>query len=446
MRVFDCATENIRQGGRRRGANMGVLRADHPDVLDFIRAKVDGSGLTNFNLSLGVSDAFMRAALEGGRCELVHPATGRVAGRIAAGEVLDAAVDAAWRSGDPGLVFLDAVNRANPTPALGTIETTNPCGEVPLLPHESCVLGSINLARLVHGEGEGAGIDRPRLAELTRAAIRFLDDVVEVTRDPLPEIAATSRGNRKVGLGVMGFAECLIRLGFAYGSPEAIGWADGLMAFIAREAREASRGLAEERGSFPNWARSVHAASGVPMRNATCLSIAPTGTLSILAGTSGGIEPLFALAYRRSHTLDGEPMVEINPVFLREAEARGLSRDAWLPALLERGTLRGVAGLPEDLARRFVTATELAPREHLLVQAAFQRRVDNAVSKTINLPEDAAPADVREAYVEAWRLGLKGTTVYRSGSRDRQVLTLGAGEDAVARELYVHCDPGACRL
>ncbi len=443
MRIFDCATQSIKQGGRRRGANMGVLRVDHPDILEFVDAKRSGREFQNFNLSVGVTDRFMEAVDAGAPYDLVHPGTRRAVRRLQARDVFDRIVDAAWHAGDPGLLYLDAINRANPTPALGDVEATNPCGEVPLLPWESCVLGSINLTRMVR---DGSDLDWDRLRRVVRLAVRFLDDVIEVNRDPLPEIAATTRGNRKIGLGVMGFAEGLVLLGVPYDAPEAIAWAERIVAAIASEARAASAELAAERGVFPNWPRSVFAASGERRRNAALLSIAPTGTLSIIAGTSGGIKPLFALAYRRRHTLGGPSLIELNPVFLRHAAARGLPLDGIIAAVRAAGTLRDVPDVPAATRRLFVTATEVDVRHHLLVQQAFQRHVDNAVSKTINLPEDAAPADVARAYREGWRLGLKGVTSYRSGSRTEQVLTLGIDEDPAARELFARCDPGACRL
>jgi len=446
MRIFDCATQNIKQGGRRRGANMGVLRVDHPDILEFVDVKRAGQELQNFNLSVGVTDRFMEAVGAGDGYDLVHPGDGRVVGRLAAREVFERVVDAAWAVGDPGLLYLDAINRANPTPALGAIEATNPCGEVPLLPWESCVLGSINLAHLVRTADDDADVDWERLRHAVHVGVRFLDDVIEVNRDPLPEIGELTRGNRKIGLGVMGFAESLILLGVPYDAPEAVGWADRLMAFIAAEARAASRDLARQRGPFPNWARSVYAATGEQVRNATRLSIAPTGTLGILADTSGGIEPLFALAYRRAHTLGGAPLTEINPIFLRWAEAHRLDAPGLVEQALAAGSLRGVPDVPERVRRLFVTAGEVPVRQHLLIQQAFQRHVDNAVSKTINLPHDATRADVAQAYRDGWTLGLKGLTIYRSGSRPAQVLTLGVGEDPAAREFFTRCDPGACRL
>jgi ribonucleoside-diphosphate reductase alpha chain len=446
MRIFDCATQNIKQGGRRRGANMGVLRVDHPDILEFIDAKLDGSCLQNFNLSVGVTNRFMEAVRADETYELVHPSRHHMTDRLKARDVFDRIVDAAWKTGDPGLLYLDAINRANPTPALGEIEATNPCGEVPLLPWESCVLGSINLARMVRVVQGEPDVDWDRLRDTVHIAVRFLDDVIEVNRDPLPEITDRTRGNRKIGVGVMGFAECLILLSISYDSEEAITWADRLMAFIAEEARLASRQLAEERGAFPNWRQSVYAASEERVRNATRLSVAPTGTLSIIAGTSGGIEPLFALAYRREHTLGGEPLTEINPVFLRYAEEHRLDTKRLLDEILTTGSIRHASTIPKPVRRLFVTATELPVHQHLQIQQAFQRHVDNAVSKTINLPEDADPEEIAHAYLEGWRLGLKGITVYRYGSKSGQVLTLGAEEEPTAREFFAKCDPGACRV
>jgi ribonucleoside-diphosphate reductase alpha chain len=446
MRVFDAATENIKQGGRRRGASMAVLRADHPDVCEFIDAKLDGRSFRNFNLSVAVTDRFMRAVDAGERFELVHPCTGRETASVRAREVFDRLVNAAWQTGDPGLVFLDEMNRRNPTPALGAFEATNPCGEVPLLPYESCVLGSINLAHMVLPSGGQPEVDWKRLEQAVHTGVRFLDDMLEVTREPLPEIAQATRRNRKIGLGVMGFAEALMLLGVSYDSEEAIAWADRLITFIAAAARAASRALAEARGVFPAWRRSVHAASGERLRNATLLSIAPTGTLSLIAGTTGGIEPLFALAYRRQHSLGGEPLAEINPVFVRHARQHWADCDRLLGEILSKGRLRDVAAVPDETRGRFVTATEVPARQHLRIQQAFQRHVDNAVSKTINLPDDATADDVADTYRAAWRLGLKGVTIYRCGSKETQVLTLGAGEDGATRELYAKCDPGACRL
>jgi len=446
MRVFDCATENIKLGGRRRGANMGVLRVTHPDILEFVEAKRTRGALENFSLSVGVTDAFMNAVQAQDSYDLVHPGTGQSAGRQQARAVFDRIVETAWQTGDPGVLYLDTINRTNPTPTLGEIETTNPCGEVPLLPWESCVLGSINLANMVRRTDGRMEIDWDRLRETVHAGVRFLDDVIEITRERLPEVAEATRGNRKIGLGVMGFAECLILLGIPYASNEAIRWADRLMAFIAAEARRASQVLADMRGVFPNWACSVYAATGERVRNATRLSIAPTGTVSIIADTSGGIEPLFALAYRREHTLGGEPLIEINPLMLRYAEKHRREFPDLIDVVLATGRVGDLRGLPEPIRRLFATATEVPIGQHLRIQQAFQRHVDNAVSKTINLPKDASREEIARAYLDGWSLGLKGVTVYRSGSKAGQILTLGAGEDMTAHEFFSKCDPGACRL
>ncbi len=444
MRIFDCATEHIKQGGKRRGANMGVLRVDHPDILEFVAAKREESALRNFNLSVAVTDAFMEAARRGARYDLVHPRTGRTAGRLRADEVLDAIVTAAWEHGDPGLLFVDAINRANPLPHLGPIDATNPCGEVPLLPYESCNLGSINLASLVRGSPEEPAVDWDRLRAVVRTAVRFLDDVIEVNRFPIPAIEQRTRATRKIGLGVMGFAELLIRLGIPYDSPEAARMAEQVMEAVGAAARRASEELGAERGTFPAWKGSVHERRGLRMRNATLTAIAPTGTLSIIAGTSASIEPLFALAYRRSHVLGGETLPEVNALLREALERRGA--DAILDRVLAEGRLRDVPGVPPDLGRLFVTALDIPPERHLAIQAAFQRHVDNSVSKTVNLPADATPGEVAALYGRAWELKLKGVTLYRYGSRSSQVLELGVDEAAYSFEHASACDPEECRV
>jgi ribonucleoside-diphosphate reductase alpha chain len=446
MCIFDCATENVRQGGKRRGANMGVLRVDHPDIEEFVAAKLDGRSFQNFNLSVGVTDAFMEAAAAGRTFPLRHPRTGRRAGTVRAAPLLARIARAAWQTGDPGLLFLDAINRDNPTPAVGAIEASNPCGEVPLLPYESCNLGSINLSHVVRRYGSENSIDWERLTRLTHLAVRFLDDVIEVGRWPDPRLAAAARANRKIGLGVMGFAELLILLGVPYAADEAAALADELMRHIAGEALAASHRLAHERGVFLNWEQSVYAKQGLRLRNATRTSIAPTGTLSILAGTSAGIEPLFALAYRREHTLGGKPLTELNPLFLRHGRREGFASKRLMRAIRASGSLRGLPGVPEAAQELFRTALEIAPEDHLRIQEAFQRHVDNAVSKTANLPESVTAEEVADIYRRAWQLGVKGITAYRYGSKGQQVLHLGMEDTPESREHFARCDPGACKL
>ncbi|MFN3477229.1 MAG: adenosylcobalamin-dependent ribonucleoside-diphosphate reductase, partial [Candidatus Methylomirabilales bacterium] len=359
MRIFDCATENIKQGGKRRGANMGILRVDHPDILEFVTAKLDEKTLKNFNLSVGVTDAFMEAVRQDRHYDLIHPRTGKAVGRLRAKQVFLTIAEAAWQTGDPGLLFLDTINRANPTPHLGPLEATNPCGEVPLLPYESCNLGSINLAHMVRWHNGRAAVDWEKLRAVVRRAVRFLDDVIEVNKYPIPEIDRMTRSNRKIGLGVMGFAEMLIRLGISYDSDAAVQLAEQLMRTIAEEAFKTSQALAEERGVFPNWKGSVFEAQNMKVRNATRTAIAPTGTLSIIAGTSASIEPLFALAYRRTHVLGGQTLYEVNPIFLAYAQHYGFSVEQLIAEVLEKGRLKEVAGVSEEAQRLFVTALEI---------------------------------------------------------------------------------------
>ena len=424
MRVFDMATEVIKQGGTRRGANMGVLRVDHPDVREFITVKRDPRELNSFNLSVAITDAFMEAMKQGKDFPLINPRTGEVVRRESARELFELIAKCAWENGEPGALFIDTINRSNPTPSLGEIESTNPCGEQPLLPYESCNLGSINLAHMVRGKG----VDWEKLGRTVDLAVRFLDDVIEVNRYPFSRIERMSKANRKVGLGVMGFAHLLILLGVPYDSDEAVRVGEELMAFINERAHEASRKLAEERGPFPNFPRSVYASRGEPpLRNATLTTIAPTGTLSIIANCSPGIEPLFALAYTKRMLGDVE-VFTIDPVFLKMAKEEGF----WSRGLEE--TLKGTGTLPQDLPiseekrRLFLTAFEIPPRRHVQIQAAFQRHTDNAVSKTINFPSHATPEEVKEAFLLAYEMGCKGITVYRSGTREGQVITCGLGQ------------------
>jgi len=420
MDVFDVATAVVRQGGRRRGANMGVLRVDHPDVVEFVRAKSDPRRLNNFNISLATPDAFWRAVEADVPWELRNPRDGRVVRRVDARWLLDEVARNAWASGDPGVIFLDAVNRANPTPALGPLEATNPCGELPLLPNEACNLGSLRLDAFVR-DGR---LDWPCLDRAVDLAVRFLDDVIEVSRYPLPAIAETVRGNRKIGLGVMGFADLLVELGIPYDDPEATALAEALMARIRARAEEASARLAEERGVFPNWEGSLAAARGQRLRNATVTSIAPTGTISILAGCAGGIEPYFALAFVR-HVLDGQRLPETNPRFERALRAAGAWSEALVARVRAEGSARRIEAVPEPVRRLFPTAFDVPPERHLDIQQAFQKHVDNAVSKTVNLPSEASPEDVRAIYLSAWRRGLKGVTVFREGAKGAAVLVRG---------------------
>ncbi len=431
LAVFDTAAAVLAQGGRRRGASMAVLDVSHPDIAEFIAAKRDG-GLEHFNLSVAVTGRFMRAVATGGRHRLVNPRTGRVAGQVAAAGLFEAICEAAWAGGDPGLLFTDRINAANPLPSLGRIEATNPCGEVPLRPYESCDLGSLNLARFITGRR----VDFARLRPAVALAVRFLDDVIEVSRYPVPELEGPARAARKVGLGVMGLAEMLAALGIPYDSPAAIALAGRVFRVIRQEARRASAALAAERGPFPLYERSIYPGRGIgPLRNAQLTSVAPTGTISLIAGTTSGIEPMFALAYTR-HIL-GRQITEANPRFERLARDRGFYSAALMAEISRTGSARQVPGVPADVRAAFVTALDIAPRWHLRMQAAAQRHVDAAVAKTINLPASATPGDVQGIYLAAWRAGVKGITVYRYGSRPGQVLTVaddpGAGAGAAVR-------------
>ena len=445
MRIFDCATENIRLGGRRRGANMGVLRVDHPDVLEFIDAKRDGS-FSAFNLSVGVTDPYMEAVRQERPYGLVDPKTGREVAQLPAVQVFRAIVNAAWETGDPGVLFLDTINRANPVPHLGPIEATNPCGEVPLLPYEACTLGSINLAHMVAARAHGPTIDWARLADTARSAVRFLDDVVEVGRWPDPRIEAAARRTRKIGVGVMGFADMLLQLGIPYDSPDAVATAHRVMSAVRRGAQEMSSELADARGPYPAWAGVTGHHGAPPARNATVTAIAPTGTIGIIANTTAGIEPLFALAYRRAHTLGGAPMVELPGAVLQACERHGVDLDTLLASVAETGTVRDAAAIPDPLRRLLVTALEVPPGTHLQIQAAFQRCTDNSVSKTVNLPRDAKREDVAGIFLRAWELGLKGVTVYRYGSAHAPVVELGLGEEPFHIDHASRCDPTECRV
>ena len=442
MRAFDATTDVIKQGGMRRGANMAILNVDHPDILRFIEAKGDTEALTNFNLSVAVTDEFMKAVERGTDYDLVNPRTGKVTGKLNAKEVFDKVVELAWRTGDPGVVFIDEINRHNPTPKLGRIESTNPCGEQPLLPFESCNLGSINLSRMVMHQNGQPCVDYDRLAGTVRPAVRFLDDVIDVNRFPLPEIAEMTRTTRKTGLGVMGFADMLIQLGIPYDSEQGLAQAEEIARFISQEAEQASIELAQERGVFPAFEGSVHdRPDGHRFRNASRTTIAPTGSLSIIANCSSGIEPLFALSYVR-HILDGEEFVEVNPYFEETARNRGFHSLDLMRQLAAGKSLRDVEGVPEDIKKLFVTAHDISPEWHVRMQAAFQKSTDSAVSKTVNFPYEATPEDVAKVYMLAYQAGLKGITIYRDRSRESQVLTVGeGGKSAEAKKAEAKLSP-----
>ncbi len=425
IRAFDTATDVIKQGGMRRGANMGILRVDHPDIMKFIVAKEDPAALTNFNLSVAVTTEVMEAVKKGTPYDLVNPRTGEPAGKLNAKDVFKKIVDMAWKTGDPGIVFIDRINDDNPTPKLGKIESTNPCGEQPLLPYESCNLGSINLAKMLKRTNGTAAIDYIRLGRVVKTAVRFLDNVIDVNKFPLPEIEAMTKKSRKIGLGVMGFADMLFQLGIAYNSDEALQTASDIMKFISEEALKASVELAKERGVFPAFEGSIYdKPDGLRVRNAARTTIAPTGTLSIIAGCSSGIEPMFALSFTKN-ILDGARLIEVNPYFEEEARNGGFYSEELMKKLAEGAHLSDIEGVPDNVKSVFVTAHEITPEWHVKMQSAFQKQTNNAVSKTVNFPREATRDDVAKVYLMSYDEGLKGITIYRDGSREGQVLTTG---------------------
>jgi ribonucleoside-diphosphate reductase alpha chain len=420
MRVFDTSTEIIKAGGKRRGAMMAILRVDHPDVLEFITSKQQPGFLSNFNISVAVTDDFMKALEENGEYWLVNPRNNEKTGKLIAKDVWNLMAKSAWQSGDPGIVFIDEINRHNPTPQFGKIESTNPCGELPLLPYESCNLGSINLSRIV----EERKIDWERLRQTVRNGVHFLDNVVDENKYPMKEIDEITRANRKIGLGVMGFADMLIKLGIPYDSEEALSIGEKTMKFIEEEALKKSMELGEERGSFPNFDGSIWKDKYPAMRNATVTTVAPTGTISIIAGCSSGIEPIFAISFIRN-VLSGTRLFETNPLFETMSKDRGFYSAKLLEEIARTGSVQKIEGVPDDIKRLFVTALNIKPEWHIKMQAAFQKHTDNAVSKTVNLPTEATADDVRNIYELAWKLKCKGVTVFRYGSKPEQVLYIG---------------------
>ena len=452
MKVFNAATEAVKQGGTRRGANMGILRVDHPDILEFITCKNDTKEITNFNISVGLTESFMEAVESDGSYELVDPASRRVTGRLNAREVFEAIVRSAWQTGEPGILFLDRLNKDNPCPGQGEIESTNPCGEQPLLPYEACNLGSINLVRHLRRTGTGYALDRAKLEQTIRTAVHFLDNVIEVNQYPLPEIDAMTKKTRKIGLGIMGFADMLLYLGIPYDSDEGVAMASQVMELVQTIGHQESQRLAQVRGPFPLFAESVYR-DGAPLRNATVTTIAPTGTLSIIAGVSSGVEPVFAYAYYRN-VMDNTHLIETNQILRDKLTELGLYSDELMRQIIEHGSLAHVEGIPEAVKRVFVCAHDVSPIWHVKMQAAFQQFTDNAVSKTVNFPNSATQEEVAEVYRLAYELGCKGTTIYRDGSRDEQVLNIGVDKakqetalpDHVEKLLESGCDSTACLL
>jgi len=442
MQVFDSATEAIKQGGTRRGANMAVLRVDHPDIREFIEVKNDLTKLTNFNISVALTEEFMRKVRIDGTYELINPRGGESVEVVRAKEIFDKIVDSAWQTGEPGIIFLDRINADNPTPSVGDIESTNPCGEQPLLPYESCNLGSINLSLMTTGPLMQAQIDWERLRETVHGAVRFLDNVIDMNEFPLPSIAENTRANRKIGLGIMGFADMLIQMGIPYNSEDAVETAQRVMQFVRDEVRNASAALAAERGVFPNWEQSTfnQGASPMKLRNATVTTIAPTGTISMIAGASSGCEPLFAVAFTR-RVLDGDELVEVSPVFEQIAKERDFYSPELVHEIAAKGSLHDVAGVPSDVKRVFITAHDVSPEWHVRIQAACQMYTDNAVSKTVNFGHEATREQVAEVYNLAYDLGCKGVTIYRDGCREGQVLSTGQTDQAKAAAEEVITEP-----
>ncbi len=436
MTVFDNATEAVKQGGTRRGANMGILRIDHPDILEFVTCKDSNKRLNNFNISVGLTEPFMKAVEEDKEYELQNPRSRKTIASLKARSVFETIIKQAWKNGEPGIVFLDRINSSNPTPELGEIESTNPCGEQPLMPYESCNLGSINLSRMVKINDEGRCVaDWSRLKDVTWKAVHFLDNVIDVNKYPLRMIEEMTKANRKIGLGIMGWADMLIQMRIPYNSEAAIGLAEEVMGFIQTEGRLASCALAEERGVFTNHKHSIYR-DEMPVRNATVTTIAPTGSLSILACCTSGIEPLFAVSFVRN-VMEGTKLIEVNPFFEKEAKEKGLWSRELIEKIAATGSIANFKEFPQEMREVFVTAHDITPMDHIKMQAAFQKYVDNAVSKTVNFPHSATSKDVEDVYMLAYKKGCKGVTVYRDGSREEQVLSTGKGEEKTEQKQQV---------